>query len=115
MSGLAAVVALMLASDAGSGRAVVELKVPAYHYFEPATVRLTVVVAPDERNRTLRVEADGDSFFRAAEASLMGAKDKRFHTVEFRNVPSGVYVLRAEVLSTDAVLGSATQSLSVNP
>jgi hypothetical protein len=84
------------------------------HYFaEPATVMITVAIEPDQANRTLRVEADGDSLFRSTEVSLNGLAEKRLHTVEFKNLPAGLYELRAEVLSATAVRAMATQDVEV--
>jgi hypothetical protein len=76
-------------------------------------VRITVAVEPDAANRELRVEADGDQYFRASTMTLAGDGDKRLHTIEFKNLPAGSYMLRAEVLSRDTVRGQATQELFV--
>jgi hypothetical protein len=111
--GVATVAFVILASNVGVGSEVVQLRVPPLQYSEPATVRITVTVEPDARNRTLRLEADGENFFRATEETLLGADEKRFHLIEFRNLPSGEYTLRAQVLSTDAVRGTAVHNLLV--
>ena len=78
-----------------------------------STVRITVAVEPDAENRVLRVEADGDQYFRASKMTLSGDGEKRLHTLEFKNLPAGNYMLRAEVLTSDAVRGQATQELFV--
>jgi hypothetical protein len=84
------------------------------HYFsEPATVRLLVTVEPDQANRTLRIEADGDRLFRSTEVNLDGLSEKRLHTVEFKNLPAGAYEIRAEVFSANEVRGMATDALTV--
>jgi hypothetical protein len=36
--------------------------------------------------------------FRASELELEGANEKRLHSVEFKNLPAGNYILRAAVL-----------------
>ena len=76
------------------------------------TVDITVAVEPDQANRTLRVEADGDRYFRSSEITLDGSSEKRMHTVEFRNLPAGSYEVRAAVLSTNDVRAMAVQDLS---
>ena len=81
---------------------------------EPATVHINVAVEPDEANRTLRIEADGDTVFRASDLSLSGANEKRMHAVEFKNLPAGTYTLRAQVMSSDKVRGMAEQELIVS-
>jgi hypothetical protein len=111
----AAVLAALLAaaSQAGHANQVVEIHLRGHFFAEPATVQITVAVEPDAHNRLLRIEADSGDFFRASELTLEGDEDKRLHSVEFKNLPAGSYVLKAEVLSTDALLGLATQELVV--
>ena len=91
----------------------VEIRLCGYYFPEPATVRMTVAVEPQEQNRTLRIEADGDTMYRATEVDLAGVDEKRLHLIEFKNLSAGSYTLRAEVLSANDVLGQATQELVV--
>lgn len=100
-----------LPGDAGQ---VVEIRLRGRYYMEPATVHITVAVEPDADNRTLHIEADGDQMFRASDITLSGASEKRLHSLEFRNLPAGHYTLRADVLSSQDVRGTATQDLVVN-
>ena len=97
----------------GNAREVVEIHLRGHYYAEPATVQITVAVEPDDENRVLRIEADGERYFRASELTLTGALDKRLHAVEFKNLPAGSYTLRAEVRSHEAVRGQASQELVV--
>ncbi len=92
---------------------VVEIRLHGHYYAEPATVQITVMVEPDPANRVLRVEADGDQMYRSTEVELSGDTESRLHTVEFRNLEAGDYVLRAEVLSSSKVRGVATSELMV--
>ena len=98
----------------GHAKEVVEILLRGHYFVAPATVRITVSVEPDAKNRALRIEADGDQMFRASQLSLEGANEKRIHAVEFKNLPAGNYVLRAEVLSDDDVRGMAEQELVVS-
>jgi hypothetical protein len=82
-------------------------------FAEPATVQLVVAIEPDAENRTLRVEADGDTMFCATEIQLSGVKEQRLHTVQFKNLSAGGYTLRAQVLSNSAVRSQATQEIMV--
>ena len=93
---------------------IVEIRLRGHYFAAPATVQVTVAVEPDQANRVLRVEADGDRLYRSTEVELSGDTDKRLHTVEFKNLPAGAYELRAEVLSTDKVRGMASQELVVS-
>jgi hypothetical protein len=91
----------------------VEIRLNGRYYAEPATVQVTIAVQPDQANRTLRVEADSDNLFRSTEVTLNGDDEKRIHVVEFRNLPAGSYEVRAEVLSSTAVRGTAVQDVEV--
>ncbi len=92
----------------------VELRIRGHYFTEPATVQIAVTVEPDAENRVLRVEADSERLFRSTEVLLEGDTDRRFHTIEFRNLPAGRYTLRAEVLSSGSrVRGVATDHLLV--
>jgi hypothetical protein len=92
---------------------VVEIRLHGRYYTEPATVRVTVAVQPDETNRVLVVQADGERMFRSSEVSLEGDKSRRLHTLEFKNLPKGSYVLRAEVHSSAKMRGAAEELLVV--
>jgi hypothetical protein len=92
---------------------VVEIRMRGRYYSEPATVRITVAVEPDQSNRALRVEADGDRLFRSTEIPLEGSKEQRIHVVEFKNLPAGSYSVRASVMSNANVCGSAEELVVV--
>ena len=104
---------IALTGTAGSAKDNVEIRLSGRFYAEPATVQLIVAVEPNSDNRTLRVEADGDSMYCATEIQLAGAREQRLHTVEFKNLSAGGYTLRAQVLSTSQVRSQATQEIMV--
>ena len=97
-----------------SANDVVEIRLRGRYYAEPATVRLTIAVEPDAENRSLRVEAESERMFRSSEITLVGAAEKRIHTLEFKNLPAGEYTLSAQVYGDAAVRGIATQQLTVS-
>ena len=108
-----AIAALVVVSAVTGGRQVVEIRLRGHYFPEPATVRMTVAVEPHEQNRLLRIEADGESMYRATEVELSGENDRRLHLVEFKNLTAGSYVLRAEVRSSTSILGQTTQPMTV--
>ena len=101
------------ATTPGIAGDIVEIRLRGHYYAEPATVRITVAVEPAPDHRALLIEADGEHYFRGSALSLAGEKEKRLHTVEFKNLPAGTYVLRAQVRSAEEVLATATQDLVV--
>lgn len=92
---------------------IVEIRLRGRFFAEPATVVVTVAVVPAEDHRFLVIAADGDRLFRSSEVALEGAHAQRVHTVELKNLPSGNYVLRAEVRSAEDVRGFAEETLVV--
>ena len=108
----ATVIAVTSGSTSGA-REVVDIVLHGKYFSEPATVRFMVAVEPDAANRTLRIEADGDDMFRASEISLSGATEKRLHTITFKNLAAGRYLLRAQVLSSSDVRGMAVDDVVV--
>jgi hypothetical protein len=102
-----------LAGIAGSARENVEIRLSGRYFAEPATVQLIIAVEPDAKNRTLRVEADGDNMFCATEIQLAGDREQRLHTIRFKNLAAGEYTLRAQVLSGSDVRSQATQEIMV--
>lgn len=92
---------------------VVEIRLRGRYFSEPATIRITVTVEPDAENRSLVIQADGDRLFRSSELALDGENGQRIHTVEFRNLPAGHYVVRAEVRSQAHIRGSDEQQFVV--
>ena len=109
--------ALLIVSALTAGRSpakeIVEIRVRGHYYSAPATVPIVVAVEPGERNRALVVEADGDDYYRSSEIELDGDKEKRLHSIEFKSLPAGEYVLRAQVRSKTEVLGKAQAGLVV--
>ena len=110
--GVVAAVTLAAAISA-SAREVVEIRLRGHYFAEPATVRITVAVEPAANHRALVIEADSEHYYRSSALTLSGEMDKRLHSVEFKNLPAGNYILRAQVRSREAVLGAATQELTV--
>lgn len=110
---LASVATLFAGTMVVAAQDVVEIRMRGRYYSEPATVRITVAVEPDAKNRVLVIQADGDRLFRSSQVSLEGDKEQRIHTVEFKNLPAGYYTVRAEVMSQDKVRGSAEELLVV--
>ena len=111
---LAMAVMLSGAAAAMAGtKDLVKIRVSGRYYSEPATVNMTVAVEPNSDNRVLRVEADGDRFYRATELPLEGSQAPKHHMVSFKNVPSGSYTLRAYVLSRNHELALAETNLVV--
>jgi hypothetical protein len=97
----------------GSARGLIEIRLQGRYFSEPATVQMIIAVEPDQANRVLRIEADGDHMFRATEVTLEGASEKRLHNIEFKNLAAGSYELRAELFSSNEMRAVAREDLMV--
>lgn len=119
MSGQAVVwvVGLLLVAASGVSKAggtdIVGIQVRGAYFAEPATVRLIVAVEPHDANRTLWIEADGESMYAASEIQLEGANEKRLHQIMFKSLIAGHYSVRAQVRSSTGVRGVATREIVV--
>ena len=92
---------------------VVDIQVRGAYFAEPATVRFVVAVEPHDANRTLWIEADGESMYAASEIPLQGAAEKRLHQIMFKSLIAGRYLVRAQVRSSTGVRGVATREIVV--
>ena len=113
IAGGAVAAALFLGTWSAGAQDVVELRIRGRYFTEPATVSITVTVEPDAANRALRIEADGERLFRSTQMELDGENARRLHTIQFKNLPAGHYVVRARVLSRGDVRGLAEDLLVV--
>jgi len=104
---------VVLVGARGSAESNLQIRLSGRYYAEPATVQMIIAVTPAAENRTLRVEADGDSMYVSTEIALAGDKEKRLHTIQFKNLSAGGYTVRAEVLSNSDVRWQATQEIFV--
>lgn len=111
---LAATLVGVTGSTVGSANDIVEIRLRGRYYAEPATVQVTVAVEPNADNRVLRIEVDGDRMYRSSEITLAGADEKRIHTIQFKNLTAGEYVLSAQVYSDTEMRAVASQGLSVS-
>lgn len=102
-----------LAAATGSAKDDVEIRLSGRYFAEPATVQMIIAVEPAAENRRLRVEADGDNMFCSTEIDLAGDKERRLHTIRFKNLMAGEYTLRAQVMTTRSVRSQATQEIMV--
>ena len=63
----------------------------------PATVRIEVLLEPDEKNRWLEIVVDSGDYYRSSMIELDGAGAVRFHSVQYRSMPAGTYDVHVTV------------------
>ncbi len=65
--------------------------------FAPATIRIQVRMQPIASDRHVRVETDGENFFRATEYSIEGEKAPKLASWTIPDLPSGSYTVVAGI------------------
>lgn len=94
----------VLLGTLGAGPAAADVEAPLRMHVNPATARapadlyIYVSVARREQNRLLRVTAESPDFYRSSEAQLDGEYSARVTVFRFRELPSGEYRIRAELI-----------------
>jgi hypothetical protein len=68
---------------------------------EKGTAQLKVLVARNERNRTLVWEVDGPNYYRSSTMDLDGALSPRSYFFNVRDLPAGSFEIRASVRRND--------------
>ena len=61
----------------------------------PTTLIVRTYIAPNAKNRRLRIEADGGSFYRSSEIQLDGDKAPMLTEFRFKSLTSGDYTVMA--------------------
>ena len=103
-----------LCAITGSAKDSVEIRISGHYFAAPATEQMVIAVEPDAQNRTLRVEADGDNMYTSTEVPLAGDREQRLHTIQFKDLSAGEYMLRAQVLSNSTVRSQDEARIMVN-
>jgi len=111
---LSVLTGLLAAASPAAAPPPVTVQVSPNASMAPATVRVTVTVEPDERNRGLTVEADSLNFYSSSEVTLEGNGSSRVRRFEFKNLPPGDYEVRATVQRNDGRRQMATAQTIVS-
>lgn len=75
----------------------------------PAVLRITVTVSRRDVNRSFSVEAESASYYRRSDVPLDGGAAPRLHTIVYRGLPEGLYIIRAELSGVSKVLAFVRQ------
>ena len=83
--------------------------------FAPAVLTVRTTVEPSQENRTLSIEVDSPTYHRASEIPLDGSNSERTNVFELRNVPTGLYEVRAVLMGPTGPLAKTMQLVKVEP
>lgn len=102
--------AVILLAPAANGGERVSLRVTPAVAFAPADLSVRATVEADHANRSMQIEVDSSDFYRSSEIQLDGEHAPRTLTFTFRDVPGGIYDLRATVRDGRGETLAATRS-----
>jgi hypothetical protein len=92
---------LALATVPSGARSSLDMRVSPAVSMEPAFLRIQYVVDPHPDNRAVLITVESSDFFRSSEIHLEGDRAPRTSTIEYRNVPAGVYEISAVLAGSD--------------
>jgi hypothetical protein len=83
--------------------------------FAPAVLKVRTVVEPHDDNRMLSIEVDSSTYHRTSEIPLEGKTSQRTNVLELREVPTGLYEVRAVLLGRAGPIAKSMQLVKVEP
>ncbi len=84
-----------------AGEQIVKVRVASTQMLAPADLLVYVTVEKSADNRLLRVTAESEDFFRSSEVPLSGEDSARITILHFRELPSGSYDVKADVVGSN--------------
>lgn len=82
---------------------------------EPALLTIRATVEPNDENRKLSLTLESESYATSSDIPLEGRNSARLNVVEIRDVPSGLYEVRAVLSGPRGPLASTIQVVKIQP
>src|SRR5262245_18747170 len=82
---------------------------------EPAYLTIRASVEPSDENRKLTVTVESEEYSSSSDIPLEGRNAARLNVVEVRDVPSGLYEIRAVVSGNSGPLAETMQLVKIQP
>lgn len=81
--------------------------------FAPATISVVANIERDSRNRTLTIEADSSTYFRASTVQLDGDAEAVTQQFWFKSLPAGEYDIRGRLERSGGDTVTASRHVSI--
>jgi len=81
----------------------------------PAALTVRAMVEPDDQNRLLTIIVSSDRYERISEVPLDGRNGQRLNVVELRDLPTGLYEVKAVLAGTSGDTAKDVQLVKVQP
>ena len=92
-----------------------QMKVSPVVALAPAQLTVRAIVEPNDDNRALNIIVSSSSYERTSEISLDGRAAQRVNVFALRDVPTGLYEVRAVLVGASGQIASAMQLIKVQP
>src|SRR5262245_20563102 len=79
----------------------------------PANVTVRATIDADVDNRLLEITVESPAFFRSSEVSLDGKYAPRLNVFELREIPTGLYEVRARLVGSQGVRASSIRLVKI--
>jgi hypothetical protein len=83
--------------------------------FAPAFLRVLTTIEPSDDNRLLRIELDSPAYFRSSDIPLNGRNAQRVSVFEIKDVPTGLYEVRARLVGVSGPIATTVRVVRVAP
>jgi len=81
----------------------------------PARLIVRTMVEPNDDNRLLAISLESATYVRSSEVQLAGREAQKLNVFELRDVPTGLYEVRATLFGTRGTLADTVQVVKVEP
>src|SRR5262245_12139042 len=83
--------------------------------FAPALLTIRTTLEPSDDNRRLEIAVDSPDYRRSTEIPLDGKNAQRVTIVELKNVPTGLYEVRAVLVGPGGPIATTMQLVKIEP
>jgi hypothetical protein len=98
-----------------NGRPRVSIRVSPAVAFAPALLTVRTTIEPSDENRVLSIQVDSPAYRRISEIQLDGKNAQRTNVLELKDVPTGLYEVRAVLVGPSGPLATTMQLVKVEP
>lgn len=81
----------------------------------PAALTIRASVEPSDDNRRLNVVLDSEGYTTSSDIPLEGRSSARLNVIELKDVPSGLYEVRAVLMGPQGPIASTLQLVKIQP
>jgi hypothetical protein len=105
---------LVVAPQVGGGQHLA-LRVSPIVAMAPAVLTIRTSIEPNDDNRSLNVVVDSGDYSTTSNIPLEGRNSARLSVIELKDVPSGLYEVRAVLMGSRGPIASSMQLVKIAP